>query len=271
MIPELLAIDLDGTLIDHSLTIRPRVLDAVERARRGGVTVTIVTGRMFVAALPFAERLGLTAPLVCYQGAGIFDTRSGAVIEETPLPNSVALDVYAYAKERGLHAQVYKDDRFYAEAWNEYSQLYARLAGVEPIIVPSLVEALDGRDPTKMNVIMPPEKTPGVAAELRERLGDRAYVTRSNPEFVEMLNPRIDKGLAFSHVAALLGVPLERTMAIGDSYNDIPFLRTAGFGVAMGSSPPELKAVAGAVVADFAGDGVAEAIDRFVLGAEQVA
>jgi Cof subfamily protein (haloacid dehalogenase superfamily) len=271
MIPELLAIDLDGTLIDHSLTIRPAVSEAIARARSSGVTVTIVTGRMFVAAAPFAKALGLTAPLVCYQGAGIFDSRSGQVIEETPLPNSVAAEVYAYAKERGLHAQVYKDDIFYAEAWNEYSQLYARLAGVKPVVVPNLMAALDGRDPTKMNIIMPPPKTAGVAAELRELLGEQAYVTRSNPEFVEMLNPRIDKGVAFAHVAALLGVPLDRTMAIGDSYNDIPFLKTAGFGVAMGSSPPELKAVADAVVADWTHDGVAEAIDRFVLGAEQVA
>jgi Cof subfamily protein (haloacid dehalogenase superfamily) len=271
MKPQLLAIDLDGTLIDHDLTLRPRVAEAVQRAIEAGVVVAIVTGRMFVAAKPFARRLGLTAPTTCYQGAAIFDTQTGAVIEETPLPNAVARKAYAYAKERGLHAQVYLDDVFYAEARNRYSELYAKLAGVEPVIVPSLLDALAGRNPTKMNVIMEPERTSSVEAEITALLGESAYITRSNPEFVEMMNPAVNKGLAFTRVAGLLGVPLERTMAIGDSYNDIPLLRTAGFGIAMGSGPAELKAAARAVVADWAHDGVAEAIDRYVLAGEAAA
>jgi Cof subfamily protein (haloacid dehalogenase superfamily) len=268
MKPKLLAIDLDGTLIDHDLTLRPRVAEAIERAIAAGVTVSIVTGRMFVAAKPFARRLGLTAPTVCYQGAAIFDTESGSVIAQTPLPNAVAQNAYTYAKQHGIHAQVYLDDVFYAEALNKYSMLYAKLAGVQPTIVPSLMELLDGRDPTKMNVIMEPERTPSVEADLRALLGDTAYITRSNPEFVEMMNPATNKGLAFTRVAELLRIPLADTMAIGDSYNDIPLLKTAAFGIAMGSGPAELKAAADATVADWAADGVAEAIDRYVLASE---
>jgi Cof subfamily protein (haloacid dehalogenase superfamily) len=271
MKPALLAIDLDGTLIDHSLTLREPVIRAVHRAAASGVIVTIVTGRMFAATLPFAKRLGVTAPVVCYQGAAIFDTVSAAAIRETPLPNAVALEAYSYAKQHGIHAQVYLDDRFYAEELNEYSQLYARLSGVQPLIVPSLVAALDGRDPTKMNVIVLPERTPAVEADLRALVGESAYITRSNPEFVEMMNPASDKGRAFIAVAERLGVPLDRTMAIGDSYNDIPLLKAAALGVAMGSGPAPLKDAADAVVSDWAHDGVAEAIDRFVFGVEAVA
>jgi hydroxymethylpyrimidine pyrophosphatase-like HAD family hydrolase len=76
----------------------------------------------------------------------------------------------------------------------------------------------------------------------------------------------VDKGVALRLLAAELGIPMERVAAIGDSFNDLPLLRAAGFAIAMGSAPDSLKAEADAVVADVEHDGVAEAIDRFVLG-----
>ena len=97
-------------------------------------------------------------------------------------------------------------------------------------------------------------------------VGNEAYVTRSNPEFVEMLSPLVDKGKALREVAAHYGIPMDRVAAIGDSYNDLPLLRAAAFGIAMGSAPDELKAEAKAVVSDVHHDGVAEAIERFVFG-----
>jgi hydroxymethylpyrimidine pyrophosphatase-like HAD family hydrolase len=86
------------------------------------------------------------------------------------------------------------------------------------------------------------------------------------PEFVEVLDPAVDKGAALRFVAARLGVAMEDTFAIGDSWNDAPLLAAAGFAVAMGSAPPELRAIADACVADVAHDGVAEALETYVLG-----
>jgi hypothetical protein len=174
--------------------------------------------------------------------------------------------VYEVAKTYGYHVQLYHDDHFYVEENNLYAQLYARTAGTEPIVVPSLPREFAGRDSTKANLVMEPERTPAALEVMREALGDTAYVTRSNPEFVEILSPLVDKGVALREVAARAGVPIERVTAIGDSYNDLPLLRAAGFAIAMGSSPVELKAEADAVVGDVEHDGVAEAIDRFVLG-----
>jgi hydroxymethylpyrimidine pyrophosphatase-like HAD family hydrolase len=101
---------------------------------------------------------------------------------------------------------------------------------------------------------------------MEQTVGNDAYVTRSNPEFVEMLSPLVDKGKALREVAAHYGVSMDRVAAIGDSYNDLPLLRAASLKIAMGSGPEELKAEATAVVADVHNDGVAEAIDRFVFG-----
>ncbi len=79
------------------------------------------------------------------------------------------------------------------------------------------------------------------------------------------MNAKVNKGRSLEIVARYLGIPLAQVMAIGDSWNDAPLLQAAGFGVAMGSAPAELREVADAVVTDVAHDGVAEALERYVL------
>ena len=264
--PLLLAIDLDGTLVKPRHPVRQQVIDAVKRATAAGTRATIVTGRMYIGAKPFADALELDGPIVCYQGAVLADARTGRFEREVSLPNAIGERIYHVAKKHGYHVQFYRDDKFFVEENNEYAKLYAKTSGAEPVVVSSLLEEFRGRDSTKVNVVMDPARTTEAFAVISEACGKDAYVTRSNPEFVEMLSPEVDKGVALTLVAKQLGIPMERVAAIGDSYNDLPLLRAAGFGIAMGSSPDELKAEADAVVGDVEHDGVAEAIERFVFG-----
>jgi len=263
--PLLLALDLDGTVVEPRKPLRPAVVAAVARAQAVGVHVTIVTGRMYVGAQPFAHALDLSGPIVCYQGAVIADAQTGRFEREVALPNAVARKIYEVAAPRGYHVQFYRDDRFYVEHDNAYAELYARTSGTPAMVVPSLLEAFAGHDSTKVNIVTDPAKALEACALMQQTVGDAAYVTRSNPEFVEMLSPLCNKGAAVRIVADRYGIPMDRVMAVGDSYNDLPFLTAAGFAVAMGSAPLELKALADAIVGDVEADGVAEAIERFVL------
>ncbi|GAC1304520.1 MAG: Cof-type HAD-IIB family hydrolase [Vulcanimicrobiaceae bacterium] len=265
--PLLLALDLDGTVVEPREPVRPAVIAAVKRAIAAGVRVTIVTGRMYVGARPFAHALGLTGPIVCYQGAVIADAQSGRFEREVALPYAVARAIYEAATPHGYHVQFYRDDQFFVEDDNAYARLYARTSGTQAQVVPSLLEAFAGRESTKVNIVTDPTHAADAFALMQRTVGDVAYVTRSNPEFVEMLSPSCNKGAAVRLVAAHYGIPMDRVMAIGDSYNDLPFLQAAGFAVAMGSAPSELKALADAIVGDVTADGVAEAIERFVLPA----
>jgi Cof subfamily protein (haloacid dehalogenase superfamily) len=237
----------------------------VLRAKAAGIPTTIVTGRMYVGAQPFARALEIDGSIICYQGAVIADAKTGRFVREVALPNAVALRIYEVAKANGYHMQFYRDDRFYVENDNAYAKLYARTSDTQPIVVPSLPDAFAGRDSTKVNIVTDPEKAPAALELMKRTCGDDAYVTRSNPEFVEMLSPSVNKGAALAIVCEGLGIPLDRVLAVGDSYNDLPFLDVAGFAVAMGSAPDELKAKADAIVGDVHADGVAEAIDRFIF------
>ena len=103
---------------------------------------------------------------------------------------------------------------------------------------------------TKAVVINDPEAAAAYVERIRDALGDRVYATRSYPEFVEILNPAVDKGDALRFVARHLGIAMSDVAAIGDSWNDAPLLEAAGMRIAMGSAPKELLEIAHGVVGD---------------------
>jgi Cof subfamily protein (haloacid dehalogenase superfamily) len=263
--PKLVAFDVDGTLIGRDLLLSPGVRDAVARMRRAGTEGCLVTGRMYRATVPFARELELDGPMICYQGAAVIDPSTDEILSHAALSNEIVRELIGVAERDRMHLQLYRNDEYYCETRNRFSDLYASLSMAQPVIVPSLREAFAYSPATKAVIIADAPVAAEYARMLGQTLGRRANVTRSLPEFVEVLDPAVDKGVAFRFVAQRLGVEMDRTMAIGDSWNDAPLLRAAGFAVAMGSAPPELQAVADAVVRDLAHDGVVEAIERFVL------
>ncbi|MGC8484209.1 MAG: Cof-type HAD-IIB family hydrolase [Candidatus Baltobacteraceae bacterium] len=258
------AFDLDGTLVGRETRLSDRVRSSVAAMLAQGTSGGIVTGRMFQAARPFVRELRLSAPTICYQGAWVVDTATQRRLLDRPIAPDLVGEILAAFNTADCHLQLYSDDRYYCERSNRFSELYASLAGVAPVIGP-LGERFLHRSATKAVVIADPERAAEIELSARSLFGERLYITRSYPEFVEMLDPGVDKGTALAFVAQHLGVSMDRVLAIGDSWNDLPILRQAGIGVAMGNAPPEVRACADAVVGTVAEDGVCEALERFVL------
>ncbi|MCR4400570.1 MAG: Cof-type HAD-IIB family hydrolase [Syntrophomonadaceae bacterium] len=263
---KLVAIDLDDTLLDSRLRIPPAAAEAIARARRRGVHITLATGRMFASALPYALQLGVDLPLISYQGALVRHVLSGEELVSRKVDPGAGRQALARLREWGLHVQAYWDDRLCMEALTPEGEDYARLAGVTPLLVERLEDVVEGGTFKLLAVSYQVERLAALEARLQREFASRLYVTRSKPHFLELMHPEATKGRALAAVAAHLGVERAQVMAIGDSYNDIDMLRWAGVGVAVANAPEAVRRAADLVTLSNDDGGVAHAIVSLVLG-----
>jgi Cof subfamily protein (haloacid dehalogenase superfamily) len=268
-VPRALVVDLDGTTIDYRQQLHQRVRAAV-RAAANHLPVIVATGRMYRSALPWALQLAVREPLVCYQGAMVrgMPARGGAEAErifEQGLGATPARRALHVAREQGWHFQAYQNDELLCEHDRPEAHLYSRISGVPFRLVPDL-EPLLARGTTKAACVIEDlvEVDRATAVMTRELDGD-ARVTRSNPEFVEILDPNVSKASACEIVCARLGCSLADAVAIGDAPNDIELLEAAGYAVAIVSSRPEVRAVADATCARPEDAGVADVLEALGL------
>lgn len=261
---KLIALDLDGTLISHDLLISPRARRAIRRAMDQGINVTLASGRAFPSMLPFAEDLGISTPIICYQGCKIVlpDTRKVTYHATLPLPQTRAL--LEYAQSRDLDATVYVDDHIYLRALRHPEEFYRKWFGLPRILVDDLIAGAC-REPTKVLFIGEGPANDLLVIELGKRFGSSMTVVRSHEFFVEVMASGVSKGSALEQVAASLGISQEQTMAIGDSGNDTEMVAWAGLGVAMGNATEGVKAVADFIAPSVEEDGAAVAIETFCL------
>jgi len=265
----LLAIDLDGTLVNDRLEMDARDVAGVKAAAAAGVTVVLATGRMFKSSLRYAEPLGLTGPIINYQGAVVREIASGEVWYRCELTVPMQQRVLAIAEPRDWHVNAYVDERVYTARARPEADLYARIAMVPYEVVGPLSKWVS-QDSTKMVLVdLDPADVPARMAELSTWMGDVARVTRSLDWFVEVVNPVVSKSRALAMVADRLGIAQTEVCAIGDNTNDEDMVTWAGFGVAMGQAPQALKAVAKYVTGRIGEAGVAQVIERFVIGKEE--
>jgi hypothetical protein len=261
---KLVAIDLDDTLLDNSRAVSPRAKAAIAAAVARGVTVTVATGRMFPSALPYARQLELDVPLITYNGALVRCGLSGETLLHNPLDAATAGKVLALFRERGWHVQVYLDDVLYVRERNAAVRKYEEIAGIAAVPVGDGLWTLSG-EPTKMLAMADPESIPGIDAAVRALCGGRIYTAASKPYYLEITHPDATKGTALAFLAGRLGISRGEVMAIGDSVNDLDMIEYAGLGVAMGNASQQVKEAADAVVAANDADGVAAAIEEYVL------
>ena len=139
--------DMDRTILPSSLEFSPDLVSAVADATAAGITAIIATGRMFASARPYALQLGVTAPVICYQGALVADPVTGEWLLHQPIDVAIALEVIAAVKAEGFHMNVYLDDQLYVEELNTEAITYAAHARLEAHAVGDLLTWLTSRPP----------------------------------------------------------------------------------------------------------------------------
>lgn len=281
----LLALDLDGTLLDSRGQISARNRIAIENARQHGVRVALVTGRRFRDSRPLALELGLDVPLISHNGALTKHAETLQTVSVLPLPLSAAREALRLGRDAGADALLSDDheglgvlvyDHLHAEnsaahryvAWA--SRIHGDEAGAAVRQVSSLEDYLD-HEPIHLAFSGRCAEMDQLEQILHAGLGPSVKILgtkyfEQDFTLLDVVNPAASKGAGVAAAAAELGVDRDEILAIGDNYNDLEMLLFAGTGVVMANAPLSLREIAGLhPTASNTDDGVALAIEQFIL------
>ncbi len=273
----LVALDMDGTLLDDRFEVSERNARAIRAGLAAGVRFVLATGRPYRSARPYALALGLDVPIICYNGAVVREAFSGADRLFQPIPRAVAAAVAGFLEERGLYVKVYAGDTLFVSRPTEETVWFSQAYGIPYEAVGALAPFLAGEGgggeggacpepPAMMVMRADPPAVPALAAELRARWADHIACYSPNPWGIDIVRRGVSKGQALARLAGEWGIDRSEVLAVGNAGNDLDMITWAGCGVAVANATPELRAAACWVTAGNNEDGVALALERFVLG-----
>jgi hydroxymethylpyrimidine pyrophosphatase-like HAD family hydrolase len=271
--PHLVVLDIDGTILgrDHRQA-SPRVADAIRQTTARGIPVALCSGRPLTSIARIAATLDLPGPHVAFDGA-LVGTPGQPPLYRLPLTHAAARALVDAARAIDLVVELYLPEAHYVDTLNEESIVHGRVIDVPPTprsLDDVLANSREG-DVVKGQVI-------GIGDEGRAKI--RSVEAQGLPlrfgwakpppgvgdrDYVNVTHPDVSKGVAVRALAAALGVPLDRVMGVGDGPNDAPLLEASGLAVAMGNAEAPLKAIADVVVPSVHEDGLAVALERYVL------
>ena len=274
---KLITIDIDGTLLTPEGQITARTRAAIRAAQHIGIIVTLATARRYIGAQAVAEALGLELPLIVYDGTLIVSHPSRAILASHTLDPDVARQAIEIFQRHAIQPVVHPCESelcLKEEVWTgpaEYDNpgliLYLTVAGERVRRIP--YDVLSARATEALRVVAFAEK------ETIERMlpaitgldctWNFAPMGSYNSAELAILPAGCSKASGVADLAARYHISLEQVMALGDSYNDLEMLRMVGLGVAMGQAPEQVKATAKAITATNREDGVALAIERYIL------
>ncbi|HZU07088.1 MAG TPA: HAD-IIB family hydrolase [Chloroflexota bacterium] len=273
----LLALDIDGTLLDSAGVLRPRVREAVRAVAAAGCTVALATGRRYAAALEVAAALGLDTPLILHNGALVRQAASGAVLVQVTVPRAAAEAAAQLAMAAGLQVLAFlppvQEEGLRLGPPELDSELVAcYLANCElPVERRPLAALLDGVEPLRLVLMDEAARLAPLASQLASRADCR--LTRNAFRLfgrmfhvLDVLAPGCSKGSALQALAQRLGIALADTVAVGDHWNDLEMLAAAGLGIAMGNAPAAVRAQADLVAASCDAEGLAEVLATLPFG-----
>lgn len=267
-----IAFDLDGTLLDSNKCIRNDSILAVNEAKAKGLAVILVTGRHHVAAHAYHEQLHLDTPIICCNGAYIFDYARSKVLASNPLKKDQALALVSLSRRHGVHNLVYFEDVMTFEEENDHVKGFLSWSAGLPAKTRPALKRVDCFEtaietaPVIWKVIAshPDSAVLDTCIDDMKRAVEVSYECswHNRMDIVQIGNT---KGGRLAEWVRSQDLDLSQVIAFGDSDNDISMLSQAGLGVAMANSADDVKTSANWVTGSNDADGIATALRRFVL------
>ncbi|OCT11996.1 hydrolase [Paenibacillus pectinilyticus] len=260
----LIALDVDGTLLndDHELT--DPTIETIQEVHDQGCHIVLCTGRAPASTLPILEQLGLEGTMITHNGAVTVhaDERGQSLVNEFAFDMKDIEPMLAYARREGIHFDVCTAFNMYIERISEYEkQMYKKFL-ISPKLVTSVSEL--GVRIVKFTLFAQSEVLDRVQQDWEEQklYGDLRMI-RSGELFIDVMSPEANKGNALKALAATLEIEPQEIVAIGNYYNDLEMMAFAGLGIAVENSPNDVKEAADAVTLSNNDNGVHEAIRKY--------
>jgi Cof subfamily protein (haloacid dehalogenase superfamily) len=265
---KLLMVVIDGTLLGRERIISAENKQALDEARRLGVGVALSTGRAFLACRSILDQLALDGYHIFFDGALV--SGWGEEVYAEPLDKGVVGEAVEFAHRHKIDFELHSGTRYFVERETWSTDAHRKFFGIEPSIV-DFTELWERERIIKGGLASVNPEQMAKAREFYTRFEDRLHfsIARSpafpDVEFTNVVALKVSKGRALEALTAHLGISLSEVMAVGDGTNDITLLSRAGLAVAMDNAPDEVKAVADHITLDADQNGLAAAIERFLL------
>ena len=266
---KLIAIDIDGTLINSKHEITSYTKDVIKQVREEGIKVVLCTGRPFLGAQRYVKELGLDLQeeyLVTYNGALVQNTFSREVIHHFGLTGNDYKRMAELADGIGTHFHAQDFGAMYTS-----NRDMSRYTGHDsyfttmPILYRTVEEIEETHVFTKIMLIDEQDILDAAIAKIPTEFYDEYNIFKSEPYYCEILNRNASKGRAVQRLAEALNISQQEVMALGDHPNDLDMVQYAGVGVAMGNAVDEVKNIAEYITLTNNEDGVAKAIEKFIF------
>lgn len=270
MTPKAVFMDLDNTLLDSQKKVSEEDRRALSEGASQGHYMVLCSGRPLPTVLPLVRDLGLDHSenyLICYNGALIYDCGRGVPVYQKPMEMAAVKTIFREADKLGIHCHTYDSTHLLTRSMDRETELYMSLTGIAQRSIPTLPD----------NLPEPPYKVLAISLEHHDRLEqlrknvlhkipDRVNAFLSSPDFLEFVTAGVDKGTGIHRLCRILNLPIENTIGIGDSENDIPMLNVTGLSCCMANGSEACKKAADYITKnDCDHSGVAEVIHKFVL------
>lgn len=259
---KLIALDVDGTLLDDHHRLSEATITSVRRANEAGSTIVLCTGRGPSGALPVFAELGLSGQLITHNGSATISSEGPSVVHQFPMEMADIMPLIEYCRAKDVHFDVNSALQLYVEAMTPVVEEMYRNFFVDPVVLKDITEITE--TVVKFTAFGTKEEMDRVEADWNE-MKIKGRMIRSGEYFIDVMHNDSSKGNALKALADGMNIPAENILAIGNYFNDIDMLEFAGFGIAMDNSPDAVKRAADAVTKSNNEDGVHSALLQYCL------
>lgn len=264
---KLIALDMDGTLLNDEKKITADTKKAIEEARKSGKYVVLCSGRPIEGIERYLDELNMNTEddyVISFNGAMVQHADTKKAIGRKTLKGKDLKYLYEESKKLGVNIHGFSKNGCITPKMSEYSRLEGKINGI-PVHEIDYTTIDDNEDISKVMMIDEPEVLQKAVDNLPEELYNKYTVVRSAPYFLEFLNKEANKGVGVGMLADHLNIKREEVICVGDAGNDLHMIEYAGLGVAMENATEDVKEKASYVTKSNNDDGIAHVIKKFML------